>query len=83
MQIRIPSKICFQLFVVVSQGLLAVILSGIQQDQKRHAWAIIRLPKPRIKPHIVCHRARDEIFHALSPFFLHSMRQKAGEEPGN
>ena len=55
---------------VVFQGLLAVILSGIQLDQRRHAWAIIRLPKLRIKPCIVRHRAHDEIFQALSPFYV-------------
>ena len=37
---------------------------------RRRAWAIIRLPKPRIKPRIVCHRARDQIVQALSPFFV-------------
>ena len=38
---------------------------------RRRAWAIIRLPKPRIKPRIVCHRARDQIVQALSPFFVY------------
>ena len=33
---------------------------------RRRAWAIIRL----LKPHIVRHRARDQIVQALSPFFV-------------
>jgi len=43
---------------------------------------MIPLPKPHIKPQIVCHCTHDEIIQALS-LFLYSMRQKAGEEPGN
>ena len=34
------------------------------------AWAINRLPKPCINPHIVRHCARDEIFQTLFPFYV-------------
>ena len=69
------------LLIVVFQGLLAVMLSGIQRCDSQQvssmiemnavfAWAIVRLPKPRI----VHHRARDEIQSSrLSPRFMYSI----------
>jgi len=36
--------------------------------QRRHAWVMIPLPKPHIKPQLVRHCTHDEIIQALSPF---------------
>ena len=64
------------MFVVTSLGLLPVVLSGIKRCDsqqgdsdnalRRSLWAIIRLPKPCIKPRIVCHHTHDQIIQALS-----------------
>ena len=37
-----------------------------------------RSSKPHIKPHIVCHGARDQIVQALSPLFGRSLGMRLG-----
>ena len=59
---------------IVCGGLSRTPSCHLEQHQAlwqstRRAWAIIRLPKLPIKPHIVCHCACDQIIQALSPFF--------------
>jgi len=52
---------------------------------RQHAWAIISLPKPHIKPCIARHCTDDKIFQDLSlfsPCFVYSM-QITVEEPGS
>ena len=51
---------------VSQQGDFVSRLNALRQ----RAWAIIRLPRPHIKPRIVHHCARDQIVQALSPFFV-------------
>ena len=70
------------MFAVASLGLLPAILSSIKccdnqegnsdssklNALRRCVWAIIHLPKPHIKPCIICHCAHDQIVHPV--FFV-------------
>ena len=66
--------------LIVAPETKPVILSSIKRcdsqqgdsdnAQRQRAWAIIQLPKPRIKPRIVHHHACDQIVQALCPFFV-------------